>query len=244
MLSLAIISLSTKTSANDSILFCEDPWPPYTFGEMGSPPTKGYAVDFLNEITKRLDLKISMTLLPWKRCLLLAKKGKMDGVMLLTKSGNRERYLDFSIPLMGDNNLIWYKRGNNIGKNLESFVDLKDYRIGVATGFNYGDEFNEATEKYNLNIEEASDIESNFKKLALGRIDVFFVNLAAAAEVLGRNAELADKVTYIDALFEKVPFFIAFSKKSKAKSLLPLFNKTILEMSEDGTIAKILSNHP
>jgi polar amino acid transport system substrate-binding protein len=239
---LPVLFFASHANANDTIRFCEDPWPPYTFGETGSAPTGGYAVDFLNEIASRLTLNISMELLPWKRCLLMAKKGQVDGVMLITKSGNRERYLDFSIPLMSDNNLVWFRRGDNIGSKVNSFAELKNYRIGVAASFNYGDEFNEASEHYKFNIEEARDIESNFKKLVLGRIDVFFVNLSAANEVFRENPSLAKKVTYVDKLFDKVPFYIAFSKKSKEKTLLPLFNKTIQEMLKEGAIDRILEN--
>lgn len=239
LLSLTLIDIQT-VYAEESIDFCEDPWPPYTYGEMGAPPSKGYAVEFLNEIAARTNITVTMTLLPWKRCLLMAERGEMDGIMLLTKNDQRTQYLDFSIPVMSDNNLVWYRRMDNIHKKLDSFSDLKNYRIGLAASFNYGDEFEAAIKEFNLNVEVAHDIKSNFRKLALGRIDVFFVNLAVANEVFRQNPELEKNIVYSDKLFKKVPFFIAISKKSKARSIVPKLNQTIQTMAEDGTIDRIL----
>lgn len=241
-----LLTLSVATAKEpETVSFCEDPWPPYTQGEIGQAPERGYAVDFLNEISRRLDIDISLILLPWKRCLLLAEKGDVDGVMLLTKNSERERYLEFTVPLMSDNNLIWFRADRDLGAaNWKSFQDLKNYRIGVVAGFNYGDEFNLATDKYNLSVEETVDIISNFHKLDFKRIDVFFVNLAAANEALRDSPELRRKLEYVDTLFDKLTFHIAFSKQSKVRHLLSEFNKVILEMKQDGTIYRILKQNP
>jgi len=237
------VSAGENTMPADTTLkFCEDPWPPYTYGEMGKTPTGGYAVTFLNEISKRTNLSIDMKLFPWKRCLFMAEKGNMDGVMLLTSSEERAGYLEFTRPLMSDNNLAWFKKGLQLKGSWASFEELKPYRIGVTAGFNYGDKFNKAKKRYQLKTDEANDIIANFNKLALERIDIFFVNLAAANDALKEFPELRAQVTYTDGLFEKVPFYIGFSKQSPAKKYLPDFNKAIDSMIKDGTIERILNN--
>lgn len=242
----ALLVMSTASAKETkSISFCEDPWPPYTYGAHGEVPEKGYAVDFLNEVSKRIDVKFSMTLLPWKRCLLMAKNGSIDGVMLLTKNSKRERYLEFTVPLISDNNLLWFRSDENLAANSwDSFEDLKSYRIGVVAGFNYGEAFIKAKEEYNFNIEVVNDVKSNFNKLALGRIDVFFVNLSAANEVLKEEHELKVKFKFLDKLFEKVPFYIGISKNSQARFLLPDINKAINGMIRDGTIERIMKQFP
>jgi polar amino acid transport system substrate-binding protein len=238
---LTFLGTSSQAEMINEISLCEDPWPPYTYGETGEVPEKGYAVEFIKEISKRTGVKINMRLFPWKRCLHMAEKGGIDGIMLLTKNQDRSRYLDFTIPLMGDNNLVWFRSDRNLGSDWNSFSDLKSYRIGLVAGFNYGDVFNAMNEKHTFTTETARSIETNFQKLAADRIDLFFVNLAAANIALSKHPELRAQVTYVDKLFEKVPFYIGLAKHSEARILIPKFNRAIESMLNDGTIDKILS---
>ena len=184
------LSLSSEIK---EVKFCEDPWPPYTYGKVGEITEKGIATDIINELFSRMDIKVTNKLLPWKRCLLMVEKGKQDGAMMLTKNSEREEYMEFSIPIIENRDMIWYKKGNSKIKEWNSFEDLKPYIIGNSLGFNYGKEFEKSVVEYNLKVDVAKIDELNFKKLDKGRIDVFFCNETAANTIFSKNKDLKDK---------------------------------------------------
>ncbi|HPO50094.1 MAG TPA: transporter substrate-binding domain-containing protein [Spirochaetota bacterium] len=221
------------------ITFVEDPWPPFAIGKELTEPTEGYAVELNKEIFKRLNIKVEFELLPWKRCLAMNQTGQVDGIMLLTKNKEREEFLDYSDVVIEDRDLVWYLASREQPIEWSNFEDLKEYQIGRSFGFNYGDDFNNASVKYKFIIDEAKDDETNFKKLLLSRIDLFICNETATISIIKKNEIFKGKFKYSTKPLKKVQFYIAFSKKSMARSLLPKVNKTIAQMKKENLINKI-----
>ncbi len=227
------------------ITLIQDPWPPYTFGKAGEIPSRGFAVEISKEIFQRLNIQTDLMLFPWKRCLLQLKLGEKDGIMLLTKNTERQEYMDFTDKLMDSQDMIWYypeKFKAHVGKEFswDTFRDLKPYKIGHTAGFNYGERYDEAVREHNLIEEYANTDEQNFKKLFRGRIDIFVCNDNAAYEVFNIHPELKGKFKFAKKPLQRVEYFMAFSKKSPARSLLPQINHIIAQMKNDGTINKLI----
>lgn len=237
----SVFFTNTLVSRNiNKITLSEDPWPPYTLGEVSKEPTGGIAVEFANEIFGRLQIETEIKLYPWKRCLNQMETGQRDGLLLLTKNKEREEYMVYSDKIMSDRDLIWYKKGKNI--QWDDLEDLKEYRIGKTAGFNYGDKFNEAAKKYSFTIHTASGDWNNFKKLDANRIDIFICNETAAKSIFKEDPELAGKFEYANKPLKSVDFHMSFSKKSEAVKILDDVNRVINELKEDGTIDRILTN--
>ena len=225
----------------------EDPWPPYTFGIKGTP-TGGVAVDWSKEIFRRLNMEVDMKLYPWKRCLFQMQTGKRDGLMALTKNTKREKYMVFTVPIMVSRNFVWhspekFKRKWGTSFKWDTLADFKKYKIGRTLGFSYGDEFYAAEKKFKYDILSARSDEANFKRLLVGRIDIFICNEGSAAELFRLHPEFKGKLVPAGKVFEKVNFYMAFSKKSKIVKLVPQINKIIAEMQKDGTIRAILKKY-
>lgn len=225
---------------NKKLELCQGVWPPYTLGEELSEPTGGIALEFVNEISNRISIPIAVQLLPWKRCVLLAKEGKKDGISLLTISSAREEFLEFSKPILADNNLVWFLKDREFEGDWQTFEDLKGLKVGVTSGYNYGDEFKNAISRYHLSVEDGPSLRSNFIKLGYGRIDVYLLNMPVAQMVLKDLPELRHKLSYNDKLFEKVAFAMGLSKQSKASKLIGRVNKAIEDMKQDETVKRIM----
>ncbi|WP_138438925.1 substrate-binding periplasmic protein [Marinobacter alexandrii] len=239
LLALVLSATGSADQTRATYRFCEDPWPPYTIGEIGRQPESGIAVELFEELEHRLGMAFELRLLPWKRCLLWAKQGQYDGVMLLTHNDDRATYLHFLTPVHRDANLVWARSDRSFDREFRSFKDFQGLKIGVTDGFTYGEAFNQAVVEHNLTLDSAPSILSNMLRLSLGRIDIFLVNGVAGESALENRPDLRNALTVYRGPFESVPFFIGLSKASPITAYLPLFNEVLTDMTEDGTIERI-----
>lgn len=244
LLLLLCCSVSLKAEERATFRFCEDPWAPYTLGEIGAAPAKGIAVELFQELGERLDVTFQLMLLPWKRCLLWAETGDYDGIMLLTRNSDRATYLSFTDPVHKDRNLVWHRSDREFEQSFKSFEEFRGFRIGITAGFNYGEEFNRAVKELGLVVEEAPNILSNLRRLDLGRIDVFLVNKPAAEFAMVEFPDLRDRLSYAQGPFDALPFFIGLSKASPIEGELARFNQAISDMRDDGTLERIFNAQP
>ncbi|MCP4487860.1 MAG: ABC transporter substrate-binding protein [Gammaproteobacteria bacterium] len=154
--------------------------------------------------------------------------------------------MDFSDVIIEDTDLFWYspeqfstKWGRSF--NWNTFADLKPYKIGVVAGYGYSEEFQKAIKRYSYDIDEAISPKQNFLKLALGRVDIIPSAGIDGNYIINNNPELKGKVIPAIKPFRNQPveFYMAFSKKSKAKKLLPKINKVILDLQKSGFIDRV-----
>ncbi|OZB13212.1 MAG: hypothetical protein B7X58_09935 [Marinobacter sp. 34-60-7] len=135
---LVILSalLSAQTAAEEPteepLHFCNSHWPPYSYCDALGNAVGGYAVDFMNEISRRLERPFKLSVLPWLRCMRMAELGEVDGIMLLTENAERKRFLNLTIPLLEDENLLWYLRDSPYARERRDFADLQGFRLGLA----------------------------------------------------------------------------------------------------------------
>ncbi|MGD9125005.1 MAG: transporter substrate-binding domain-containing protein [Desulfarculaceae bacterium] len=221
----------------------DSPFPPYTEGKEGSPPTGGIVPKIMEEIFSRLGLKVSIELYPWKRLLKLAELGRTDGITLLMKTKEREKYLVFSQVLFKARELFYFHNSRLKGFNWKIWSDLKPYTIGLVDGFTYGQGFMQALQKHQLKVEYAPTSHINFEKLAAGRLDLCLEEEMVSKAWFTANPK---KRIYIRPAAKPVtvyPYYLAFSRKSAAASLLPRVNRIILQMQTDGTMNRLLGRN-
>ncbi|MDX1560926.1 MAG: transporter substrate-binding domain-containing protein [Marinobacter sp.] len=241
---LCIQSVRSDQPSSQPLIFCNSHWPPYSYGDASGRAIGGYAKDFMEELSRRTMQPIDLRILPWLRCLKMAENGDFDGIMLLTENDERKQFLHMSRPIIFDANLLWYRMDSPHVRPRLTFADFEGLRIGVVTGFNYGEPFNNAVALLNLTLDEAPSILSNFKRLDRGWIDVFLVNRTAADYSLHDYPLLRSRMIAMDGPFEPVGFRVGLAKAGRAAHLLADFDEAIDAMQKDGTIARIMSEGP
>ncbi|MBW4934173.1 substrate-binding periplasmic protein [Marinobacter sp. F4206] len=231
-------------SSSHPLVFCNSHWPPYSYGDTNGRAIGGYAIDFMEEISRRTKQSLDLRILPWLRCLQMAQDGDVDGIMLLTENEERKQFLLMSGPIISDANLLWYRKDSPHARSRLTFADLQGLRIGVVTGFNYGEPFNQAVAHLNLTLDEGPSIQSNFKRLDRGWIDVVLVNRMAANYSLHDYPLLRARVISRDGPFEPAGFRIGLAKAGRAAHLLADIDNAIADMRTDGTIDRIMLEKP
>lgn len=220
--------------------------PPYqTLGPDGKPA--GIDIELVEEIGRRMPCSIQWELAPRPRALLLVQEGKVDGVVGVARTAEREVFGTFSHPVREGRNVLIVRKGVTSRFTFKSLTELADsnFRLGVVPGSRYSQEFEDLTRSGALadNVIAVQNGESAMAMLMRDRIDGFLdgyrIALARAAQ-LG----LADDVEVHPMFVNEHKAFALFSRSASVDpAVITRFNAVLLGMQADGTITRILNSY-
>ncbi len=227
-------------AAQQTVSLVGDPWPPYVNGKLGEYAESGVAVEIVNRVFAQIDgAEARFPLIPWKRALHEVEHGHSDGIAILLKTEERERYLEYSVPLVTGYQLVWSVADDN-GEIFEwnSIADLHGKRVGAVEGYSYGADIDAAFASGVITPVRGPSVENLFAMLVAGRVDLVLENDAV-------GYELARNYPGIDIRPARRPtnaetFYLGLSKKSPAVRLLPQINRAITRLQDTGVIDRLV----
>lgn len=187
--------INQAPASKDLILANEDKGNfPFTIGvEEGITKDKeGILAEILKKVEKRLNIKIKIVRMPWKRALSSIESGIIDG---LTDISFKEERMNLGMyPMKGgkhDKNkrayttryVLYTKKDSTIKWDGKGFENLKG-NIGAPLGYSIVDDLKDK----NIKVETSPSTKNDMKKLLAGRIDG-----VAALEYEGDNIIRHDK---------------------------------------------------
>ncbi|PLY06663.1 MAG: hypothetical protein C0625_08735 [Arcobacter sp.] len=144
-------------------------WIPFDFNEDGVP--KGYVVDYIKLICKKLKLEPIFITDKWDILVNKIKNKKIDILPVLAKNKKREEYLNFSKPYITQNLSIITKKSTNTIINLDDMIGKK---IGIMKSWNIT---NILRKHYpNINIIEFESLKDIFDAIKNNFIDASIQN--------------------------------------------------------------------
>ncbi len=212
-----------------------DPWPPWIVPQGNGKPS-GFAIDIVDEIFTRLKIKNEITIVPFKRGLKMVEEGDADLAIFVSKNEQRSRYMIFTEPIEETQFLLYY---SDKWKNFhwKNWQELIPFRIGIVRGFNYGNQWLTAVNKYKLNVQAVGDNQQLIKMLLLGRVDLAIIEFNSAEHFIENNPQYKGRITATTkAIFQSVNR-LAISKKSLLVSQLEQINQVIREMKKEGALS-------
>jgi len=232
--------------AEQELFFVTDTeFPP--FGYVENNKQVGIDIEMVNEIARRLNLKIKTQMVPWNRLLEMTKKGACDASFSLFKTEEREKFALFATaePIHYSTYRYYVRKGKEF--KYEKISDLYGKTIGINSGFNISDEFDKACAEGKITKQEVENTETNIKKLLGGRFDALVDNDLVLPFVAKKMGVLDKIVALPKPAKEKRGAFLVLSKASKnikdKKALLKQINDTLTAMRKDGTIEKIINKY-
>ena len=215
-------------------------YPPYAYKENGQ--VKGIAVEIVTEAFKRLNLPITITVLPWARALHQIKNGDADAIFTLFKKPEREVFADYSNEVLVPQIVSLYVNKHSTIKFTGDLKQLKPYSFGLVRKVSYGQIFDRALKDNILtNVVRSNDAQQSFKMLFSNRIDIVAINKYGALDILQHS----NKLNYIKELkpdLQNIPSYIAFSKKRNLSTIRDKFDDTLRQMKIDGSYDLLLLN--
>ena len=214
---------------------------PTAYFDNGKPA--GLLVDVLEEASKRAGYPIKVRLLPWARCLLEVKEGKVDGIFSVYLTPERQEFLSYA-----DEVLITQVQALFVRKDAAITFDgnlkkLSDQRIGIVNQTSYGPRLDAALNSGVFKtVEPSNSASSNVLRLVHGRVDVipsYRHVVLHTAKTLGLYGELKELTPAVEA----IPSYLAFSNKRNRTKEIAAFNHALRAMKKDGTYDAIFSRY-
>lgn len=222
-------ALVASGAAAETVQVGADLWPPYQEGsEDGSVATGGIFVDAAKAAFAKLGIDAEVRLYPWRRVMDMAKDGRIDFVLGLTKTAEREEFLAFPPTPMAMIGLSIFYDPTHTAEP-ESEAALAGSTVSVAAGYSYGPRWAEMVKKYDVKIDQSPNDKTGLRKVVMGRIPYHLCySDVCRAEILDATFPSADIIMEATWEVDALPFFIAASKKSvRALEILAELDKAL-----------------
>ena len=184
---------------------------------------------------------VDFTYYPWKRAFDSAKDGKkFQATSYWYPSDERTKEFYYSDPIQVDKTVFFHLKSNPLA-DWKMLDDLKGKRIGATAGFTYTKEFWDAAKSKQLDVQEASSDELNFKKLLKGRVDLVPSDPLVGQKILLESfgSDVADTVTFNPKPLVAPTGHLLISKQlANGEELLDAFNRGLAELRSSGRYAQ------
>ena len=215
-------------------------YPPYEYQDPATGEVKGAASAMVREAFSRMGEQVTLQVLPWPRILWMVKTGQADGFFTAYRTPDRETWADYSKEeLVPQVTSLFALKGAGITFH-NDFQHLSGLSIGVVSSVSYGDRFDRAVrDKVLPNILESVDGETNFRQLFAGRIALVASNRMGAKYILAQMGK-AGQVEELTPPLERLPSYLALSRKKNLGALRDRFDQALAQMKADGTWASLM----
>lgn len=217
--------------ANKTVQLVTTEYPPYMSEKA---PGQGLVIRVATAALNRSGYEVKVSFLPWARALDMTKAGAVDGIVGVWYSAERTSYLQYANPV-SSTRLGLFKRVDN-PITFTTLAELKPYTIGVVRGYANPPVFDDA----HLRTEEASDDETNLRKLAGKRVQFVLIEKGVAQGLLNSVApQLKNQVVWMEPAVNVMPLYVAFSRNAKNHDeLANAFNQGLETLKKDGSLAR------
>lgn len=203
----------------------------------------GILPDVVNEIMgRRLQVPVSLQGLPWARAQALVQDGSADAFCTLPTPARRDYAFFTENAVIVEQTQLFYAIDNPRKAEIEA-IQTVDQLKGFRQGDYVGNGFAEATFK-GLPIELTPTLDSVFKKIAAGHLDLFVGTDIVAMSVV-KKLGLGDKIrSFPVAIGAPTPFCVGIRKSlPQAEAMVTRANDAIAAATKDGSLAKIIERY-
>jgi polar amino acid transport system substrate-binding protein len=182
----------------------------------------------------RIGEPVRLVVRPFRRVLAGLGTGELAGGSVVM-TPERARVAVFSEPYATEQVAVYYRAGS--AAPAPGITGLHGKRIGVIRGWAYGAAFDEARGRRLFTVEEVDEDATNFRKLALGRVDIVLAT-RVSGELLRRQRAFTVAIAKGPTL-ATVPIRLAVSRGKLHAELLHRFDGAIAQMRQSGELAAI-----
>lgn len=228
-------------SAGQLVLGFDKAFPPMGYIDTKTGNTVGFDIDMAKEACKRLNIKIKFQPIDWENKQAELDNGNVDCLWNgFSKTPDREKTFNLSIPYMKNNQIILIKTGSSY-KGLDSLAGKTvcvQSDSSAETALN--NPANAAFKKSLKDVVKIDDYSKAVLEIQNGTIDAIAIDEVVARYYLTNNpgayAILQDK-NGKDISLAVEDYVVGFRKNDEA--LKQKINDTLKEMAKDGTASKI-----
>ena len=199
----------------------------------------GSNIEVAKLLANAINLKAVFVRCPFARCLSMVKAGKADMIFGLRKTPEREKELVFlSPPLMIQHYPLRFFTLAKRQLKISKLADLTPLAVGVLRGATHFEAFDNNRKIHKVDVTSRNQLVSMLLK---GRIDTFADREESIKPLLSTD-DYQKKLALASYQYDRAEkSYIAVSKKSHIKQYTPQLKQTLQQLTNDGTIDKIMS---
>lgn len=240
------IAMSSQAAGNTSIRFAMTESPPLaTFAPDTASRIKGLYPDILDDIlTRRMGLKWTGTLVPWKRAQQEVQTGTAD-IFITVSSEERKTYaIPSSRPVFEEYLHVYTYKDHPKIREIRKIKTADDIRrLGLIPVTNIGNNWHqENIDSHGIKTRYVPAEESLAKFLAARRADIMIetpLTMDPKIDSLG----LAQQVEKTPARFGPISFYLLVGKKSLLSSSMRTLDQAVEQFIRDGTRERLAAKH-
>lgn len=235
-LCFSLLTYSSHASTDELTIGVSTGYPPYyyeTNGKLG-----GICIEIVDSVAKSLDIKIVYKQYPWKRLLKNAREGRVDAIMPLFRTEEREKFLYFeNLAIAEETNSFFTWKNTPISYD-GAFVSLQQYTIGVVADYSYGKKF-DTFDGFNKVITlNDNHLVTMFKHK---RFPVGVGNKNVTLFHAG-NLGIGDKIQFLTPYITSEMLYIGFSRH-KGQKVSRDFARSLQSFKNTASYRKILNTY-
>ena len=238
---IGILMMLAVPAYGQSIQVLTEEFPPYNYQENGK--IKGVSTEVVKAVLKEMKISSDIHIKPWKRILKETRNHKNTLVYSIGRNKKREKNYKW-VGIIAPADFYFFALKDRTDIVINNLEDAKKYKIGtvredlreqylVSKGFVKGKE-----------IFSTTSYESNLKKLARKRIDLWTMPELVAYYYLEKNKQMKGKVKKVFHLSEisSEGYYMAFGNKTSDK-VVEKFRAALERIKKNGTYDKILKKY-
>ena len=235
-LAAVVAAQSQSILPTKKLLLVTAAYPPFVHAA-GNPQGEGMDIDIAREALKRGGYEIEVQLVPWKRALLMLERGEADFTTTISRSGDRDQFIDWSQGYRNWVRYHFYARANT-AESLKDLSHLDGKTLGITLGYFYPDAVVKPSE-HSVRIETGKDMATTIRMFRAGRSDYIVVNALAGAWEINQLGLMGDLKLQPLVHSSDNPTYMGFSKVRNNTRAVEAMNKGLSSMIKDGTLTKI-----
>ena len=224
--------------ANEVVKLAIGEWVPFT---SEADPKSKLLEKVVSEAFKLEGMEVQYDYFPWKRSYLTVEKGEHDGTFPWNRTEERDRnFVLHKQSLVKDDSVYFHLKTTAF--KWDVIEDLRQYRVGSTLGYR-----NEATYKEKgIPFESVATEELNFKKMLLGRVDVYGTSKIVGYATINKlfTPQEAKLFTHHPKPYSGGEYFILFSKvnEARSKTLADKFDAGLKKLKASGGYDRIFAH--
>ena len=158
----------------------EKDWPPFNYFEHGAP--RGLSIDYMNILAERIGLDVQYITGPsWGEFLRMLRDKKLDVMLNIVKTPDREKYVLYTEPYARNPNIIVSAQA----KPFRTIQALKGHSVAIPKGFFYEEIL---TKNYpEITIVPFKNLSECLNALSVGSVDAALGEMLAVQYLIRKN---------------------------------------------------------
>ncbi len=200
----------------------------------------GIDMEILQRLADANGLSLQVKAAPLARCLEMIKSGDADIITNLLRTREREQSIRFlEAPYQTHSTKVFYLRAGD-PRQVAIYEQLYGLDIGVKRGARYGARFDEDSK---LQKQDVASHVLNFKKLAVGRLDLV-ISTESEGDYLIKEYGWQGQFKKAALRFDlPTNVYFGLSKRSSLLSLAPTLESQLQQLIRDGEVERVIARY-